>query len=776
MQTVVIQLFIIFLLEEQGDNMPDTYLKTSTSDVYILNGIDDVICWDGLKSQAVLAKVEFPTLRPVLSSSGAGGIAGKYYSYVRFIDVDGTPSNLSPLSSPVTVNASFGSVVDVSSTTPIVVESVGHKLATGQFVALIGVGGITEANGTFKIEVIDADFFILLETQTNSGNTYTGGGTWNAGVKTINYTDVQVPTDSRIVKRQILRNTNGQTEVFFVDVETSDITSTVFSSILDDEALSNNEDVPLYNSENKQIANSFAEIPNWKPCAATVSDRSFYGGSISYTDGSAKILNGSSLVYGIGTKWKKTFVGRRFLTPNSINFSIIKSVDIENQTLTLNAPFSGVSGPYSNYSIAPPYLEKKALYYSEIGQPKNIKTTSGLVLQEEQDEIIALLNLDTYLLIFCKSKLFRLTFGSSPDTDGSIYPASYTRGALNQKCIVTMGAAAVAMDRLGVYTYLEGKEEAISLQINSLFEGSNKNYDINWKYSRFFHAVHISSKSTIRWFVVMGAGRYPRHALCYNYQTNAWWIEEFSVPIMSSCQDFEVSASTCFLGTNNNRVLRYPSGNLDGHDQSLGKVNGSITSSQSMWIEDSSFNFDLVQAVNNPVTIFTQDGTSYNRVIKKTSGTRAYLDRPLIVKISGATYTLGSSPWLFKTGTFRIEGNDKNIVRNMEINYQPTSLPSFFNLKFYRDRLNETLVFKKPYRKQTEQEFYVSDDGKKLIGNFINDLGALQQRFDTHKESSVDGVKYIALELNGNTTESEEIIYGIRLEGVFHAPSEIQKE
>lgn len=763
-------------MEEQEGNMPDTFLKTSTSDVYILNGIDDVICWDGLKSQAVLARVEFPTIRPILSSSGAGGIAGKYYSYVRFIDSDGTPSNLSPLSAPVTVNASFGSVADVSSTTPIVVESVAHKLATGQFVAMIGVGGIIEANGTFKIEVIDADFFILKETQTNSGNTYTGGGTWNAGVKTIVYNDVQTPTDSRIVKRQILRNTNGQTEVFFVDIETTDITSTVFTSILDDEALSNNEDVPLYNSENKQIANSFTEVPNWKPCAATVNDRSFYGGAISYIQGSAKTLNGSTLVYGIGTEWKKTFVGRRFFTPNSISFSIIKSVDIQNQTLNLTLPFSGLTNPYSSYTIAPPYLEKKALYYSEIGQPKNIKTTSGLVLQEEQDEIIALLNLDSYLLIFCKSKLFRLTFGNSPDTDGSIYPASYTRGAVNQRCIVTKGAAAIAMDRLGVYTYSEGKEESISLQINSIFEGSNKNYDINWKYSQFFHAVHISAKSTIRWFVVMGAGRYPKHALCFNYQTRAWWIEEFSIPVMSSCQNFEVSSSTCFIGVNNNRVLRYPFGNLDGHDKSLGKVGGFVTNSSHMWLEDSSFNFDTVQAVNNPITIFTQGGITYNRVIKKTVGSRAYFDRPLISNISGSTYTLGSSPWLFKTGNFRIDGNDKNVVRNMEINFQPTSLPSLFNVKFYRDRLNETLTFKKPYRKQTEQEFYVSDDGEKLVGNFIHDLGSIQQRFDTHKESSVDGVKYISLELNGSTTESEEIIYGIRLEGVFHAPSEIDKK
>ena len=268
----------------------------------------------------------------------------------------------------------------------------------------------------------------------------------------------------------------------------------------------------------------------------------------------------------------------------------------------------------------------------------------------------------------------------------------------------------------------------------------------------------------------MGAGRYPRHALCYNYKTNAWWVEEFSTPIMSSCQDFNVASSTCFLGTNNNRILRYPFGNLDGLDSSLSSVSGTVTASSHMWVEDSLVNFEKAECVNNPVGIRTASGKSIYRIVRKAVGSRIYLDRPIIERIGAAEYTLGSMPWVFRTGNYRMDGNDKNIVRNLEVDFQPTSLSSQFNVKFYRDRSNQKLSFKKPYRKQSDQEFYVSDDGLSLVGNFNKELGSLRQRFDTHRESSVDGVKYLSIEVDGLTTDSEETIYGIRLEGVFHAP------
>lgn len=749
--------------------MPDTFIKASNGELFVLNGVDPVISWNGVKPQASLSRVETPKTVPTMSSFGVGALGGEYYCYVRFVAEDGTVSNLSPLSSKIELSSKTGLIADVSQTTPIVIESVAHGLAEGQTVSVSGVGGEPGANGTFSVSIIDQDFFILNNSETKG--VYSGGGKWLAGASMLIYSNVPVPTDEKIKKRQILRNTNGQVEVFYVDFETENLTAKSFFSKKTDEELADSQEVPLYDADMNIIANGFPEIPDWKPYAATINDRMFIAGAKSYTQGSAKVQDGNAYVYGIGTNWKENFAGRKFFCSSAANVFDIAEVDEGLQRITLAKPYSGKSNYYDSYSISPNYAEKKALYYSEVGEPKRILTSSGLVVQEDNEEITGLVNLDTFLYIFFKSKIYKLTFGTSPDSDGAIYPSSYTRGALNQRCIVTRGSSVMAMDRLGIYAFQSSGEQSLSTPIGSIFAGQNPNYKINWKYSEFFHAVNINSQNTVRWFVVMGAGRHPRHALCFNYETKVWWIEEFSVPVYSSCQDFDPSAATCFLGINNNRVVRYPEGNLDGIEPTIVPNTGSVSSSSHMWFDDASMTFDPKQAVNNPVCLRLSSGELVRRVIKKVVGSKAYVDRPFLKSVTGSTYTIGSAGWSFRTGNFRIDGNDKNMVRKVEFVFQPTKPANKFNFKIYKDREEEAIPFKKPFRRETNEEFTVSDDGFNLIGDFSKKNGSLSQRIDTHRDYAIDGTRYISLEVNGDFSADPLLIYGIRLDGIFHAAS-----
>ena len=59
---------------------------------------------------------------------------------------------------------------------PIVITSDAHGLVTGQLVTISGVGGNTNANGTFVVTVIDVNTFSISATGNGS---YTSGGTWN---------------------------------------------------------------------------------------------------------------------------------------------------------------------------------------------------------------------------------------------------------------------------------------------------------------------------------------------------------------------------------------------------------------------------------------------------------------------------------------------------------------------------------------------------------------------------------------------------------------------
>ena len=208
----------------------DSFQESDSGLLYAVNGFDPMIRWDGRTSQVELAGIVAPTTAPVLSGSGVGGIVGTYTSYVRFLDRFGFVSNLSPISNTFVASSSgaTGNITGATFAAPIVITSPAHGLATGDIVLVSGVGGNTSANGQWSATVVDADDFSL---DGSSGNdTYTGSGTWLAGISAITYTNIPVPTDPKVVRRQILRNTDGEASVYYVDIDTTNLTSTTFTS------------------------------------------------------------------------------------------------------------------------------------------------------------------------------------------------------------------------------------------------------------------------------------------------------------------------------------------------------------------------------------------------------------------------------------------------------------------------------------------------------------------------------------------------------------------
>lgn len=69
-----------------------------------------------------------------------------------------------------------GSVTGASNASPIVITAPGHSVVVGQSVKIAGVGGNTNANGTFIVSAKDASTFTLTGSAGNAA--YTSGGTW----------------------------------------------------------------------------------------------------------------------------------------------------------------------------------------------------------------------------------------------------------------------------------------------------------------------------------------------------------------------------------------------------------------------------------------------------------------------------------------------------------------------------------------------------------------------------------------------------------------------
>lgn len=70
-----------------------------------------------------------------------------------------------------------GTITGATNASPIVITSNGHNLTTGALVTVAGVTGNTNANGTRRVTVINANTFSLDGSVGNAA--YISGGVWN---------------------------------------------------------------------------------------------------------------------------------------------------------------------------------------------------------------------------------------------------------------------------------------------------------------------------------------------------------------------------------------------------------------------------------------------------------------------------------------------------------------------------------------------------------------------------------------------------------------------
>ena len=244
--------------------MPNTFCETPEGKVLIADGWGPVLAWNGFDAQAHKAGVPAPTLTPTMAFSSSGKMVGNYRAFVRWLDASSNPSNLTPIAAADTVALNkTGKVTGASSVSPVVITSANHGLLTGARVKVQGVGGQDGANGTFDIIVVDANSFSLTNSFTNG--TYSGSGTWQSGSGTVTYGNLEQPQDARVVRRQILRNADGEESVFYVDVDTTDLTSATLSSTNTDDQLQAGIAVPLLDDTGSVLANLNGEPPNNKP-------------------------------------------------------------------------------------------------------------------------------------------------------------------------------------------------------------------------------------------------------------------------------------------------------------------------------------------------------------------------------------------------------------------------------------------------------------------------------------------------------------------------------
>lgn len=360
------------------------YQEASNGYLYHTNGLNPVKRWNGRSASQGDAGMEGPSTALVIASSGDGVLVGTYAAYVRFLDADGLVTNLSPISNEITPSTATGIVASATNANPVVIGNVAHGLSTGDTVKVSGVEGNTAANASTTVTVIDADSFSL-DGVVGNGD-YTQGGVWHQGVQKFTYSSVPVSSDSRVTKRQILRNLDGNSAVYYVDIETTDLVATTFETTKADTTLSTNASVALRSASGRDLAISRHTPPRDDRVAiAHVLGRMFLGGIREYSVGAVQVTNSSTTVTGIGTAWTSAMVGR-FLSirGDTVDYEIT-AVNTSAQTLTI-ASYAGTTKPYESYSIAPAENTRHTVYWSEAGLPESWPPASGVSLEiDERD-------------------------------------------------------------------------------------------------------------------------------------------------------------------------------------------------------------------------------------------------------------------------------------------------------------------------------------------------------------------------------------------------------
>lgn len=677
---------------------PLEFARATNGYVYMANGLEAPVKWDGQARELVTVGVIAPTEALVISATGFGEISGNYRAYLRFVDEDGNVSNLSPVSNTVTAT-------------------------------------------------------------TNS---------------TIVYENVQTPTQDKVVRRQLLRNTSGQFLTFYVDVDTTDLSATTFSSTRLDAELRSQTPVPLFDDTfSINLADRHGIPPDDKPFIAFYQNRLWLYGEVPYREGSIQVTFGSATVTGIGTEWTTEMIGRLLYVDGADRPYEINTVNEATQVLTLTTEYLNETDLFAEYVIRPADVRRHILFYSEAGQFDSWPATQGIDVassDDVDDEGTGLATTHSFLYILQRRHIYRLTYLADPATDGGIF-LSARRGCVNNRSWVSVDGFLYGLDDRGIYRF-DGSDNTqdLSQGIQDLFYFNREPDElrVNWDGARFFHASHDRNDATIRWFVAFSGEYLPRHAICFNYTSPQWWIEEYP---------FAVGDSTIFKRINSlpiaagryRKVYALQVGSLDVVAPREGHTRAAVASATRRSLTAASGTvFPVAGVVGAPVAIVDGRAKGQWRLVTAVSGATLEVNQPWTIQPDDTSrLQVGAMPWRWKSGWSSWPVFEYNQPRRISVGFQPSGTPNEMDLRVYADYAEEPIDWglSWPRNPSDSTGIEVRRDDPDAEIDLQQEKGFSYLTVDSFNVWDEFRSDIVSVELRGFSGESPVVVYQIGIQG-----------
>lgn len=471
------------------------------------------------------------------------------------------------------------------------------------------------------------------------------------------YSNLEAPNDQSIIRRQIFRNRDGSSDVFYLDIDTEDLTSASLVSRNTDTQLSNNFSQYIFDENNNNQIFLYGVPPSDKPYICEFNSVVFAAGFRVYRSGNAAIENGSATVQGIGTNWHEAFAGRKFIV--DVNEYLIIACNPSTQEITLDRGYDGETDPYASYSIQPYYANSNLMNWSLSGYPEAWPIDNALQLPEDGDAITGLVTFANAMWILKNRSIYQFNYTYDPKRDGD-YRIASQRGCVNQKCAVLVQNVCLMLDRIGVHVFkgqlpryeynVNTSPDHLSKAVGDLFRFETSGVRLNWNANTdFWHAAHNQELCTIRFYVAMEGYDLPYHALCYDYMMDRWWVESYPFPVSSSSNSLALQGRPV-VGGQDGLVYQPDNGPLD-----LIVPNGSTRLGVSEVYSSVAFVLDGTppDCIGTAIAITAGRGRGQWSYILDQDGPYIEIDAPFTVQPDDTSeIQIGAIPYLLRTGTY----------------------------------------------------------------------------------------------------------------------------